>query len=258
MFHVKHFCEAARNATFTKASTWMHDEWLEPSRRQGMDLEPYFQKYEALSKTADQVFARVQAAHPDCVNCREECADCCHALFDLTLIEALYLNAQFKARFQGAAQEALLEKANRADRTIHRLKREAFRQLEAGKSEDEILTALGAERVPCPLLNDKDLCDLYGHRPITCRLYGIPTSIGGKGRTCGLSGFEPGRPYPTVDIDKIHARLQEISAELLRDIRSRNIKLADLLMPLSMALITDFDETFMGTETPSGPPPPGA
>jgi Fe-S-cluster containining protein len=218
-----------------------------------MDLEPYFQKYEALSQAADEVFTRVQAAHSDCVKCREECADCCHALFDLTLIEALYLNAKFRARFQGAEQEALLEKANRADRRIHKLKREAYRKLEAGQSEDEILMALGTERVACPLLNDKDLCELYDHRPITCRLYGIPTSIGGKGRTCSLSGFEPGRPYPTVEIDKIHTRLQEISAELLRDIQSRNIKLADLLMPLPMALLTDFDDEFMGTDEPDDP-----
>jgi Fe-S-cluster containining protein len=211
-----------------------------------MDLEPYFLKYEALSKATDQVFERVRQAHPECVQCKAECSDCCYALFDLTLIEALYLNEKFKAKFQGEAREAMLEKANRADRTIHKIKRNAYRELKAGKSEDQILAQLGGERVRCPLLNDRDLCDLYDHRPITCRLYGIPTSIGGKGHTCSLSRFKAGESYSTVDIDKIHARLQEISAELLRDIQSANIKLADILMPLSMALITVFDDTFMG------------
>jgi Fe-S-cluster containining protein len=166
----------------------------------------------------------------------------------LTLIEALYMNEKFKARFTGEEREALLEKANRADRTIHKLKRQAYHSLQAGQSEDEILTALGAEKVRCPLLNDHDMCELYDHRPITCRLYGIPTSIGGKGRTCSLSKFEGGKAYPTVDIDKIHGRLQEISGELLRDIASANIKLADILMPLSMALMTEFDDAFMGIE----------
>jgi Fe-S-cluster containining protein len=213
-----------------------------------MDLSPYFLKYEALSKAADQVFDRIRQSFPDCVQCREECADCCHALFDLTLIEAMYMNEKFKARYDGAEREAMLEKANRADRTIHKLKRQAYRDLKAGKSEDEILTALGDERVRCPLLNERDMCDMYQHRPITCRLYGIPTAIGGKGRTCSLSKFEGGKSYPTADIDKIHSRLQEISAELLRDIESANIKLADLLMPLSMALITEFDDAFMGKE----------
>lgn len=210
------------------------------------DPTPYFRQYEALSQAADQVFAKVKAEYPDCVKCDRECADCCHALFDLTLIEAMYLNARFKARFKDEAREAALEKANRADRAIHKLKRNAFHELQAGKEENDILAGLGTEKVRCPLLNDQDLCELYDHRPITCRLYGIPTSIGGLGRTCALSGFEGGTAYPTVDIDKIHGRLQVISGELLRDIKSHNIKLVDLLMPLSMALITEFDEEFLG------------
>lgn len=213
------------------------------------DLNPYFIQYEALSQAADQVFNKVKSEYPDCVKCDRECADCCHALFDLTLIEALYLNARFKARIGDEKREALLETANRADRTIHKLKREAYRDLKAGKEETDILADLASKNVRCPLLNDQDLCELYDHRPITCRLYGIPTSIGGLGRTCALSGFEGGKPYPTVDIDKIHGRLQEISGELLRALKSQNIKLVDLLMPLSMALVTDFDEGFLGIAT---------
>lgn len=218
------------------------------------DLTPYFRQYEALSQAADQVFAKVKSDHPECVKCDRECADCCHALFDLTLVEALYLNTRFQARFKDDAREAVLEKANRADRVTHKLKRDAYRDLKAGKGENDILADLAAQKVRCPLLNDQDLCDLYDHRPITCRLYGIPTSIGGLGRTCSLSGFEAGKPYPTVDIDKIHGRLQAISAELLRDIQSRNIKLVDLLMPLSMALMTNFDDEFLGVANPDETP----
>lgn len=213
------------------------------------DFGPYFEKYEQLSKTADVVFEQVKQKHPDCVRCEEECADCCHALFDLTLIEALYLNHRFNERFEDADRETLLKKANAADRSITKLKRRAFRDLQEGKEEAEILEALAAERVRCPLLNEKSLCDLYDHRPITCRLYGIPSSIGGKGRTCSLSGFKAGQPYPTVNVDAITAKLQEISAELLRDIQSSHIKLADLLIPVSMAILTEFDGTFLGTET---------
>lgn len=213
------------------------------------DPTPYFRQYEALSRTADQVFEKVKAEFPQCVKCERECADCCHALFDLTLIEALYINDRFNARFKDEEREAALEKANRADRQIHKLKRDAYRELQAGKDENEILNELAAVKVRCPLLNDRDLCELYDHRPITCRLYGIPTSIGGLGRTCALSGFEGGKSYPTVDIDKIHGRLQEISGELLRDIKSQNIKLVDLLMPLSMALMTEFDAEFLGLQT---------
>lgn len=218
-----------------------------------MDLTTYFEAYEALVKKADAAFAQVKEAFPECVRCHRECADCCYALFDLSLIEALYINHHFQEAFRGAAREALLETANRVDRQLVRIKREAAKALEAGKDEDEVLEALAATRVRCPLLNEDNLCHLYPYRPITCRLYGIPTAIGGRGYTCGLSGFEPGRPYPTVHLEQIQAKLQEISAGLLRDIRSRHIKLADLLVPLSMALLTDYDDAYLGVGEAQNP-----
>jgi Fe-S-cluster containining protein len=210
------------------------------------DYSPYFKKYETLVATADEAFDRIKRAFAGCVKCEARCADCCHALFDLTLIEALYIHHQFNDRFKGTKKLELLEKANQADRRIYKLKRQAFKDFQTGKNEDEILVEMGLERVRCPLLNEKDLCDLYDHRPITCRLYGIPTAIGGTGHTCGKSGFNQGEKYPTIHLDTVHNRLQQISAELLRDLKSKNIKLADLLIPLSSALLTPFDEVFLG------------
>lgn len=210
------------------------------------DFTPYFEKYESLVETSDAVFHRVKQAHAECVRCKEGCADCCHAIFDLTLIEALYIHNRFKKKFQGAARTELEEKANRSERLMVKIKRKAHQDLQAGKPEEEILTELARERVRCPLLNSLELCDLYDHRPLTCRFYGIPTAIAGKSHTCGLSGFNPGEKYPTVNLDIIHAKLQEISAELIRDLKSRFIKLADILVPISTALITDYDEIYFG------------
>ena len=211
-----------------------------------VDLTSYFEKYEALVAQADAAFDRVKTAHADCVKCEEKCADCCHALFDLTLIEALYIHHKFNDKYQGSEKVELLEKSNRADRQIYKIKRKAYKDLQAGKNEGEILAAMALERIRCPLLNEKDLCDLYDYRPITCRFYGIPTAIGGAGHTCGKSGFKQGEKYPTINLDAVHNRLQQISAELLRDIQSKNIKLADLLVPLSSAVIMDFDDVFLG------------
>ena len=59
------------------------------------DLEPIIEKYEALVKQVDEVFEKVRSDYPDCVKCKLECADCCHALFDLSLVEALYVNLKF-------------------------------------------------------------------------------------------------------------------------------------------------------------------
>ena len=199
----------------------------------------------------------MKTAYADCVKCEEKCADCCFALFDLTLIEALYINHKFKEKFKGTQKVELLEKANRADRRIHKIKRQAFKDLKAGRNEGELLAEMALERVRCPLLSEKELCDLYDHRPLTCRFYGIPTAIGGAGYTCGRSDFKEGQQYPTVNLDLVHGQLQEISAELLRDIESRNIRLADILVPLSMALISDYDDAYLGVgELPVEEPKP--
>ncbi len=214
------------------------------------DFTPYFKRYEALLRVADQLFEQVAQKHPECMNCNIGCSDCCHALFDLTLIEALYLNHQFNQRYSGSEKEALLETANAADRKGMRIKREAYRSLQQGKSEEEVLGELAEERIRCPLLNGKEQCLLYESRPITCRLYGVPTAIAGRGHTCGTSGFEPGKPYPTVHLDKINEQLQQLSAELVRDLGSNFIKLVDLLVPVSMALITIYDEYYLGLKEP--------
>ena len=211
-----------------------------------LDLTPYFNKYEELVEKADEAFERVKEAYADCVKCKEKCADCCFALFDLTLIEALYINYKFNEKFKGTRKTELLEKANRADRRIHKLKRRAYKDFQAGKTEAEILGEMAVERVRCPLLNEQELCELYGNRPLTCRFYGIPTAIGGQGHTCGRSGFKQGQKYPTANLDDVHNQLQQISAELLRDIQSRSIRLADMLVPLSMALISDYDDAYLG------------
>lgn len=219
------------------------------------DFSPYYEKYEKLVAASDAAFERVKQAHAECVNCSEGCADCCHAVFDLTLIEALYLNHRFNQVFKGDAKVGLEEKANRTDRLMAKIKRRAQEDLLAGRPETEILTDLARERVRCPLLNTKDLCDLYRYRPLTCRFYGIPTAIAGGGHTCGLSGFKEGETYPTVNLDTIHARLQELSAELVRDLKSRYIKLADILVPLSTALITEYDEIYFGLKDDPGDEP---
>ena len=50
------------------------------------ELTPVFTAYEALVAEADAVFARVGEMHPDCVTCKPGCCDCCHAMFDLSLV----------------------------------------------------------------------------------------------------------------------------------------------------------------------------
>lgn len=210
------------------------------------DFSKFFKRYEKLRAQADQVFEKIKNQYPDCVKCKLECSDCCYALFDLTLIEALYLNFNFNKILPEDRKAQLIEVSNRADRAIYKLKKKAYKAFTLGTSEDEILTKLAEERVACPLLDTKNCCELYEYRPITCRLYGIPLSIAGKGHTCGLSEFIPGEKYSTVNLDAFHNKLIELSKELVIELQSKHVKMGELLVPVSMALLTTYDESYLG------------
>lgn len=211
-----------------------------------IDFTPFFNKYEALVTMAEGVFERVKKEYPDLVKCKIGCCDCCNALFDITLIEAIYLNYHFNKKFKGEEKERLLEKANAADRKIYKIKRKAHQDSRKGVDENEILSEIALERVRCPLLNEEDGCDLYEFRPMTCRIYGIPTSIGGRGHTCGKSGFVEGNKYPTVNIDTIYKHLYDLSNEFVKEIKSDHVKMGDILVPVSMAMTTNYDEECLG------------
>ena len=211
-----------------------------------MEFELYYEKYQSLVEQVEAIFKQVQTEYSECVACKVGCSDCCHALFDLTLIEAMFIKHQFDKVIPEEDRQMIIERANAADRKVYKLKREASKAHQEGKSEDEILKEMAEKRIRCPLLDDDDKCEMYESRPITCRLYGIPTVIGGSAHTCGLSNFEEGKQYPTVKLDNIQRRLYEISFELAQEIKSRYPKLAEVLVPLSMALLTDYNDEYLG------------
>lgn len=211
-------------------------------------FKPFFQQYEALSASVERAFETVKSQYPDCVKCKPLCSDCCYALFDLTLIEALYINGQFRNKFDGQTLDILIERCNRIDRTLYKLKKSAFKAAESGKEENEILKEMAETRVRCPMLNDAQMCEIYEFRPLTCKLYGIPTAIGGEGYTCGLSAFEKGEKYPTAYLDKIQNRLLALSAELVVAIQSKYLRMGEMLVPLSMALATVYDDAYLGIQ----------
>jgi len=211
-----------------------------------MDLKEHFVKYEALVQMVDAVFERVKKEFPKEVFCREKCSDCCYAIFDLTLIEALYLNDKFFKTFTGKEKNDFIEIADKTDRVLAKMKRDAYKKVKKGADELEIIGKMSQERVRCPLLGEDNLCVMYDHRPITCRVYGIPTSTGGVSHICGRTNFKQGDAYPTLNMDKIYTQLQLLSAQLVKDINSEKIKMHEMLIPVSMAMLTDFNEEYLG------------
>lgn len=214
-----------------------------------LDFTEYFKKYEELVADVDNLFARFEKDFPDKVKCEKECCDCCYALFDLSLVEALYINHHFTEAFRGMERTRIMDASDKYDRQVFKLKRKLFKSSQQGLSPQEILEEVARARIRCPLLGEDDLCSMYDRRPLTCRLYGVPTAIGGKGHTCAKSGFVAGEKYPTVQMDALHDRLLAISQEIADSISTRYAQLGDMLMPVSTAIMTEFSDSFMGVRT---------
>lgn len=210
------------------------------------DFSLFFQEYEQFLLEIDKIFSNIQAQCPDRVLCQTGCCECCYALFDLSLVEAMYLNRKFKEILSAEQRDIILERANWADRQIVKIKRQANRSRQKGEDTDNILEFIGKQKVRCPLLTDENLCALYDYRPVTCRLYGIPMQIGQEVHTCSLSGFIPGHKYPTAYMEKIHKRLLNISQRMIASIPTKHTKLAEMYVPVSMALLTEYDDDYLG------------
>jgi len=216
-----------------------------------LDLTEYFDRYEAVVAEVDAVFNKFETEMGELVNCGKGCSDCCYALFDITIAEAIYINHKFNENFSGMERSTILERADQADRQIHKLKRKVFKATQEGRPASEILMEVSKARVRCPMLGDDDLCAMYESRPITCRLYGVPTSIGGEAHTCNKAGFKGGEKYPTVNMDIVIDKLIGIGKDMQKGIGSRYKELGDMLVPLSMALVTDYDEKYLGVGDPA-------
>lgn len=211
-----------------------------------IDFTEYFERYEAIVAEVDAVFTKFENEMGELVRCGKGCSDCCYALFDITLPEAIYINKKFNEKFSGLERSEIMERADQADRQIHKLKRKVYKASQEGRPATEILMEVSKARVRCPMLGNDDLCALYENRPITCRLYGVPTSIAGEAHTCNRSGFKGGEKYPTVNMDIILDRLIAIGKDMQKGINSRYKELGEMLLPLSMALVTEYDEDYLG------------
>lgn len=196
------------------------------------------QRYERLVAKADHAFQKMKKEFPECIKCKPHCSDCCHALFGLFLIEAVYLKRHFDKLGRKERRAALL-RGNKAEKELKRLKKRVQKN---GKTPEMGTASLARERIRCPLLDDHQTCILYFHRPITCRVYGIPTSIQEKARVCRKTGFKNGQTYPLFDLDRAYRELYLLSNELLKTAGIQNSERASLLMSVAGVIRTPLTE----------------
>ncbi len=135
-----------------------------------------------------------RAARPDggsWLSCRPGCTPCCHGVFRISALDA----ERLRTGLQGLAADD----PNRASALRNRA-RNLQRDLAASfpgdpatgwlAPEDEQWDAfadLPEADAPCPVLNPATgRCELYTHRPLTCRIFGPPVMNEGGIGVCEL------------------------------------------------------------------------
>ena len=203
-----------------------------------MNLSPLFNRYKSLAANADQAFNKMMQEYGADIKCSPGCSDCCHAMFGLFLIEAVYLQNNF-IKLGRNEKRMVIQRCAGADRDISELEKKLRRNNNGSQIEDY---SLARERIRCPLLNDEMECSLYPYRPITCRVYGIPAMIQGKPHVCHKSGFKKGEYYPVFDLDGTFKELFYLSIELIQSTPGGNQENASLLISVSKAIQTPAED----------------
>ena len=203
-----------------------------------MKLAQLFRNYELLVDKADAAFHRMEKEHAACIKCERRCSDCCHAVFGLFLIEAAYLKQQFDQLGKEEIKAALL-RCNKTERDLRRLEK----MLQTHENDPNMQAyTMARERIRCPLLDENEDCILYPNRPITCRVYGIPTKIQGKARACGKAEFRAGKNYPVFDLDGIYSDLYVLSKEFLDGREKGDPEKAPFLISVAKVISTPEDD----------------
>ncbi|RJR26436.1 MAG: hypothetical protein C4582_01735 [Desulfobacteraceae bacterium] len=201
-----------------------------------------FESYERLAGDADAVFEKIKSEAQGLVRCRQGCADCCHAAFGLFLIEAAYLQWRFQGLDRKTRRPALT-RCSKADRELEKLQKKFIEDNSAGHDKGIDLSLV---RIRCPLLSDDLSCDLYTYRPITCRVYGIPTSADGNSRVCPRSGFDEGSRYTTFDLGAAERILYGLSRRMLGSSPHGDVEKSGLLVSVSKAIKTPLEDLIAG------------
>lgn len=170
-----------------------------------MDRSP-LPAYRALLDEAGTWFERAAATHADEVRCRRGCDACCRGLFDVSPLDAALIAEGVRAA-AADTRAALLADATAALATVAALATGWHAPWRIGDLGVERFDALcdALPDAPCPALDGDGACRIYAHRPLVCRIHGLPMFDPGADRDCG--GACPlNAPLFGLDADALRAR----------------------------------------------------
>jgi Fe-S-cluster containining protein len=124
------------------------------------------------------------------IACRRGCAQCCVGVFAIDRLDALRLQRglnELADRDLERAQRVLQRAAESLERTVDFFPGDVETGILDDSVEAEEIFEEFANDEPCPALDPVTLtCDLYEHRPMTCRVFGPPVRTEGGLGVCEL------------------------------------------------------------------------
>lgn len=131
-------------------------------------------RYRQLQQQHDAWFSRALQQFPEAICCARGCAQCCRGLFDISLLDAWVLRQGFEglpASTQRQIEARALARLAELQQRWPELKPPYLLNTLA---DDGWMEMPEDDPTPCPLLSTEGLCLVYQHRPLTCRLHGLP------------------------------------------------------------------------------------
>ncbi|OGT95896.1 MAG: hypothetical protein A2X80_05815 [Geobacteraceae bacterium GWB2_52_12] len=205
------------------------------------------ERYGVLLREVDDWFASCLHNHGDHISCRTGCSACCRGLFDITLLDALYLRQGF---------QQLPPDVQSTVRPLASARLEVITETWPSFTHPWLLNNVPEvewdgimpeeDEVPCVLLSKHGTCLTYEHRPMTCRLNGIPLiDVSGEelfDDWCTLN-FTTVDPLLFTDLrhrfNELFSQELLLFRELTRLLLGKPVNELDTLIPAAVLMDTD-------------------
>lgn len=137
-----------------------------------------------LTGSVDAAIGKAARLAGEALVCRPGCSECCIGPFPITRLDAWRLREGLAALRASDPQRAerIMVRARAAVETMRAdFPGDAGRGLLHGDEETEDRFLDQHSGLPCPVLDPgTQTCDLYAHRPVSCRTYGPPVRFKGQ------------------------------------------------------------------------------